>query len=32
MNYKEITIYTTTEGIDVVAGFLTMRGIRGCRY
>lgn len=30
MNYKEITIYTTTEGIDVVAGFLTMRGIRGC--
>lgn len=29
MNYKQITIYTTTQAIDIVAGFLTMRGVRG---
>lgn len=29
MKYKEITIYTTTQGIDIVSGFLTMRGVRG---
>lgn len=29
MTYKEITIYTTTAGIDIVAGYLTMQGIRG---
>ncbi len=29
MNYKEVTIYTTTPAIDIVSGFLTERGIRG---
>lgn len=29
MNYKQITIYTTTPAIDIVSGFLTMHGIRG---
>lgn len=29
MNYKKITIYTTTPAIDIVSGFLTMHGIRG---
>lgn len=29
MTYQEVTIYTTTAGIDIVAGFLTMQGIRG---
>lgn len=29
MNYKEITIYTTTAAIDIVAGLLTTHGIRG---
>lgn len=29
MNYKQITIYTTTQAIDIVAGFLTMHGVRG---
>lgn len=29
MNYKQITIYTTTQGIDIVSGYLTMHGVRG---
>lgn len=29
MNYRQITIYTTTQAIDIVSGFLTMHGVRG---
>lgn len=29
MDYKQITIYTTTQGIDIVSGYLTMHGVRG---
>lgn len=29
MNYKEIAICTTTNGIDIVSGFLTTHGVRG---
>lgn len=29
MNWTEITIYTTSQGIDTVSGFLTAHGIRG---
>ena len=29
MNYKQITIYTTTQAIDIISGFLTMHGVRG---
>lgn len=28
-NWTEVTIYTTTEGIDIIGGFLTAHGIRG---
>lgn len=30
MTYREITIYTATQGVEIVAGFLTMQGVRGC--
>ena len=29
MNYKQISIFTTTPAIDIVSGLLTMHGIRG---
>ena len=29
MNYKQVTIYTTTQAIDIVSGFLTAHGVRG---
>lgn len=29
MDWKEITIYTTTEGVDIISGFLISHGIRG---
>ena len=29
MDYKEVTIYTTTSGIDIVSGYLTMQGVKG---
>lgn len=29
MEYQEISIFTTTPGIDIVSGFLTSHGIRG---
>ena len=29
MNWTEITIYTTTEGIDIIGGFLIAHGIKG---
>lgn len=29
MNWKEITIYTTTAGVDIISGFLISHGIRG---
>lgn len=29
MDYKEISIYTTTPGIDIVSGFLASHGVRG---
>ena len=29
MDYREASVFTTTEGIDIVAGYLTERGIRG---
>lgn len=28
-NWTEITIYTTSEGIDIISGFLTAHGIKG---
>lgn len=28
-NWTEVTIYTTTEGIDIISGFLTAHGIKG---
>ncbi len=29
MDWKEISIYTTTQGVDIVSGFLIAHGIRG---
>ncbi len=29
MNYKEITIYTVTAGIEILSGYLTEQGVRG---
>ena len=29
MDYKEITVYTTTAGIDIVSGYLAMQGVKG---
>lgn len=29
MDYKEITIYTKTQAIDIVSGMLTMHGVKG---
>ncbi|WMJ22140.1 50S ribosomal protein L11 methyltransferase [Paludicola sp. MB14-C6] len=28
-NWTEVTIYTTSEGIDIISGFLTVHGIKG---
>ena len=29
MNWTEISIYTTTQGVDIISGFLIAHGIRG---